>query len=396
MTCIYFDCFAGAAGDMIVGALLDLGLDFDAFRAEIARLHIHDVSLRLEDVQRRGLAGKKFHVDDLAHDHGHEHHHRHLSDILELIDAAKLAPRATQRAKDVFTRLGQAEAQVHNIPVEKVHFHEVGAVDSIVDIVGAAVAMDMLDVERIFCSPIPLGSGTVECAHGVMPVPAPATARLLAGAATVPGEPEGELTTPTAAAILTTLSETFGPPPAMDISAVGYGAGSRELGRLPNLLRVFLGNADADGALDTVVELSANIDDCTGELLGAAIEQLLAAGCVDAWATPAFTKKSRPAWVLSALCHPADVKGVERIFFTETTTFGVRRRACGRTKLLREMVTVETSFGPIRVKAGRRDGKVITAKPEFADAQAAAQAHGTAIKTVLAAAEQAYRETHGA
>ncbi|MBN1554258.1 MAG: nickel pincer cofactor biosynthesis protein LarC [Phycisphaerae bacterium] len=392
MTCLYFDCFAGAAGDMIVGALLDLGVSFDAFRAELAKLPIEGVSLRLEDVQRRGLAGKKFHVDVPNGDQPH----RHLSDILELIEEANLPARAARWAKDIFTRLAQAEAQVHNIPIEKVHFHEVGAVDSIVDIVGAAVAMDLLDVEQVYCSPIPLGSGTVECEHGVIPVPAPATARLLAGAATVPGEADGELTTPTAAAVLTTLSETFGPPPAMEISAVGYGAGSRQFEKLPNLLRVFLGRLSEDGAADSIVEVSANIDDCTGELLGAAIEKLLAAGCVDAWATPVFTKKSRPAWVLSALCRPGDVKAIEQMFFTETTTFGVRRRACGRTKLLREFVTVETPYGPIRMKVGKRDGRVITAKPEFADAQAAAESHGQSIRTVLAAAEHAYRETCGA
>jgi uncharacterized protein (TIGR00299 family) protein len=393
MTCIYFDCFAGAAGDMIVGALLDLGVDFDAFRAEIDKLHVDEVSLRLQNVQRKGLAGKKFHVDLKPHDHEHEHHHRHLSDILERIDTAGLSPRATQRAKDIFTRLGQAEAQVHNMPLEKVHFHEVGAADSIVDIVGTAIAMDLLDVQQVFCSAIPLGRGTVECEHGVMPVPAPATAKLLAGAATFPGEAEGELTTPTAAAIFATLSESFGPPPAMEISAVGYGAGSREFGRVPNLLRAFLGKTGHAGAMDSVVELSANIDDCTGEILGSAIEKLLAAGCVDAWATPALTKKSRPAWVLSALCRPGDVRAVEQIFFTETTTFGVRRRACGRTKLLREIVTVETPFGPIRMKLGKRDGRVITAKPEFADAQSAAEVHGTSVRVVLAAAEHAIRET---
>ncbi|MBN1942848.1 MAG: nickel pincer cofactor biosynthesis protein LarC [Phycisphaerae bacterium] len=392
MSCMYFDCFAGAAGDMIVGALLDLGVDFDAFCAEIKKLSLPGVSLRLETVQRRGLAGKKFHVDVSAD----EQPNRHLSDILELIDAADLAPRAKQRARDIFNRLGQAEAQVHNIALEKVHFHEVGAADSIVDIVGAAVAMDMLGVEEVYCSAIPLGSGTVECEHGVMPVPAPATARLLAGATTTPGTDDGELTTPTAAAILTTLSESFGPPPAMEISAVGYGAGSREFGRVPNLLRVFLGRAGENGAMDSVVELSANLDDCTGELLGAAVEKLLAAGCLDAWATPAITKKSRPAWVLSALCRPGDVRGVEKIFFDETTTFGVRRRACGRTKLLRETVSVETPFGPIRVKVGKRDGRVVTAKPEFADCLSAAESHGTSVRNVQAAAEKAYGETHGA
>jgi uncharacterized protein (TIGR00299 family) protein len=253
------------------------------------------------------------------------------------------------------------------------------------------VALELLGIERVCCSPLTLGSGTIECDHGVMPVPAPATAELVAGFPVAPASIAGEATTPTAAAVLTTLAASFGPAPAMSVEAVGYGAGTRDEGPVPNLLRVLIGRTETDGQTDTVVELSANLDDCTGEVLGAAIGRLLAAGCVDAWATPAVMKKSRPAWVLSALCAPSDAAAAEAILFAETTTFGVRRRICERSKLARGHETVETPFGPIRIKVGRRDGAVATASPEFADCAAAAEAHHVAVREVMAAATAAWR-----
>jgi uncharacterized protein (TIGR00299 family) protein len=250
----------------------------------------------------------------------------------------------------------------------------------------------LLGVDTILCSPVSVGSGTIHCDHGEMPAPAPATARLLAtaGVPTRSIDIDGEATTPTAAALLTALAESFGPMPALTVSAVGYGAGTRETGPLPNLLRVFIGTAGELGTADTVVELAANLDDCTGELIGATIDRLLAAGCLDAWATPAVAKKSRPAWTLSALCHPADVDAVETIMLAETTTFGVRRRLCQRTTLARRHETVETPFGPIRVKIGCRGETAVTASPEFEDCRSAAEAHHVAVKDVLAAAQAAY------
>jgi len=287
--------------------------------------------------------------------------HRGLADILTMIDGADLPGRVAERAKAIFTRLGQAEASIHQVDLAQVHFHEVGAVDSIADIVGACLALDSLGVDRIVCSPIPLGSGTVTCDHGQFPLPAPATAALLAGVPTKPGPNEGEATTPTAAAILTTLADAFGPLPALTVDAIGYGAGTREGDAVPNLLRIFIGEVSEDGSADTVVELSANIDDCSGEVIGAAIDKLLAAGCVDAWAAPIVMKKSRPAWTLSALCSEADVAAVEDIFFRETTTFGVRRRHCARRKLDRRHETVETPYGPVRIKLGVLNGRIVTA-----------------------------------
>jgi pyridinium-3,5-bisthiocarboxylic acid mononucleotide nickel chelatase len=396
----YFDCFAGAAGDMIVGALLDAGADFDQLQAQLMGLGVHGMELRREKVNRGGICGTKFHVDlhEHAHnhehgdEHSHEHPHRNLADILGILDAAKLPPRTSQRARAVFDRLAQAEAKVHNVPVEQVHFHEVGAADSIADIVGACIALELLGVDEIVCSPIPLGSGTITCDHGILPVPPPATAELLIGAPTVPGLMEGELTTPTAAALLTALSASYGSIPPMQVQRVGYGAGTRTGGKVPNLLRVFVGQRDADESADTVVELSANIDDCSGEVLGATIEKLLLAGCVDAWASPITMKKSRPAWMLSALCYEADVQAAEDLLFSETTTFGIRQRVCRRSKLVRRFEIVETPYGPIRMKIGARAGRDVTASPEFAECLSAAQSHHVSVREVLTAATALWRQ----
>ena len=387
MKAAYFDCFAGAGGDMIVGSLVDAGADAESLKASLAALGDLPFDVDFQTVRRDGIAGTRFNVTV----RGDHHEHRHLADILDLITKADLPGRAGERASEIFMRLAHAEAKVHGIDVEQVHFHEVGAVDSIVDVVGAALAMEQLNVDRVLCSPIPVGSGTVTCEHGKLPTPAPATAQLLVGAPTYQIEFDGELTTPTAAAVLTTLSEDFVPIPEMDVTAVGYGAGRRETGPLPNVLRVFLGQQVDEGQVDSVVELSANIDDCTGEIIGATIEKLLAAGCLDAWAAPIVMKKSRPAWTLSAMCTAADVQTAEQIIFTETTSLGIRRRRCTRSKLTRRQETVETPYGPIRMKIGLIGSRQVTARPEFSECQAAATAHNVPVKEVVAAAIETYR-----
>ncbi|MHC4718602.1 MAG: nickel pincer cofactor biosynthesis protein LarC [Planctomycetota bacterium] len=385
----YFDCFNGAAGDMIVGALLDAGLDLEALRAELGKLDLSGYAISAERVRRGGMAGTKFHVQVEPGDQPQ----RGLSQVEAIIGSGELPGRSAVKAGKIFRRLAEAEAKVHGIGLGEVHFHEVGAVDSIVDIVAAAVGLELLGVEEVLCSPIPAGSGWVEAAHGRLPVPAPATAELLVGAAIaepIAEGPTGELTTPTAAAILTTLSSGFGAA-AMTLDAVGCGAGTRDDGPMPNLLRVLIGRCGDEGEVDTAVELSANLDDCTGEVVGAAIEKLLAAGALDAWAAPITMKKSRPGWLLAALCLPADVGRVEDLLFVETTTFGVRRRMVRRSKLTRRHQTVETPYGPVRMKVGSRSGRDLTASPEFADAQAAAEANGAAVRDVLAAAVVAWR-----
>ncbi|MBT3200768.1 MAG: nickel pincer cofactor biosynthesis protein LarC [Phycisphaerales bacterium] len=402
MTVAYFDCFAGAGGDMIVASLLDAGCDIDALRTALSSLDLDGYSLATSRAARSGISGTKFdvliphHHHDHHHDHDedgeHAHHHPHrgLKDCLDLIDGANLPARAAARASEIFTRLAQAEAQVHGCTINQVHFHEVGAVDSIIDIVGACLAMEQLDIDQIFCSVIPVGSGTIQCQHGTIPAPAPATAELLRGFKTRQGPINGEMTTPTAAAILTTLSGELGPMPAMDVASIGYGAGTRDSDQLPNLLRVYIGELSGSGSGDTVVELTVNLDDCTGEIIGATIDKLLLIGCLDAWAAPIVMKKSRPAWQLSVLCDTADVNAAEDVLLTETTSFGVRKRTCTRTKLNREFQTVTTPFGPINIKIGRRGGTIVTAGPEFEDCRQAAQSHGTPVRKVMDAARAAF------
>jgi pyridinium-3,5-bisthiocarboxylic acid mononucleotide nickel chelatase len=403
MRTAYFDCFGGASGDMIVAGLLDAGVSLASLRAHLAKLKLPGYEVTSQRTTRSGLAGTRFLVllgdGEVAEPatpadlpgQGHSPR-RNLADILAILDAAALPPRADSRARQIFRRLAQAEAKVHNVEVDQVHFHEVGAVDSIVDVVAAAVCLEILDVDRVLCSPIPLGRGTVKCAHGIFPVPAPATAELMRDGAIEPTDYPAELCTPTGAAVLTTLAEAFTVLPAMKIDSIGYGAGGRDDPGRVNMLRVFVGVEDADGQADTAVELAANIDNATGELIGAVLEMLLAAGALDAWAAPITMKKSRPAVQLGVLCRPTDVDRLEELLLRQTTTIGVRRHACSRSKLTRRHVTVETPYGPIRMKVAGRGDVEYSAAPEFDDCVRAAEVHNAPIKDVQAAAIQKYRQ----
>lgn len=398
MTTAYFDCFGGAAGDMIVAGLLDAGASLGELREQLGRLPLDAYTLAAEGVTRGGIAGTLFTValdEPPAEHHHHDPHHHHgrnLPDIFALLDAAGYPRRADDRIRGIFRRLAEAEATVHNTTVEAIHFHEVGAVDSIVDIVGAVLGMEHLDIERIVASPIPMGSGTVRCAHGVLPVPAPATAELMRAGVIAPGDAVGELCTPTGAAILTTLAEAFGPLPPLAVDAIGYGAGSRDDAGRINMLRVFVGRDGGESTADTVVELAANVDDTSGEVLGAVLGMLLETGALDAWAVPITMKKSRPAVQVGVLCRRADVERLTELLLRETTTLGVRRHACARTKLERTTVTVETVYGPVRVKRSGRGGRTYTVAPEFDDCARAATAHHVPIRHVRAAALAACEE----
>ena len=387
MKIAYFDCFAGAGGDMIVGALLDAGASLEALKAQLLGLPVQGVRLSTEKANRNGIAGTRFVVEAPE-----EHSHRHLAGILSMIESASLPARAADRAKRIFLRLGEAEAKVHQIDVQEVHFHEVGAVDSIADIVGACVALELLGIDEVRCSELPTGSGTVRAAHGVLPVPAPATAALLVGAKIAQTQLVGEALTPTAAAILTTLTKSYGPPPAMSVAAVGYGAGTRDTPGVPNLLRVLVGEPSEAGGADSVVELSCNLDDCTGQELGAALEEIFSAGCLDAWAVPIYMKKSRPAHMLCVLCEPGDVGRLEQILFRHTPTLGVRRRPAQRSKLLRRTEMVETRYGPIRIKVGRLGEEDLTAAPEYSDCFEAAKSHHASLREVMQAAIESFGE----
>ncbi len=393
MRCAYFDCFSGAAGDMILGALLHAGLSLDTLREVVARLRLPGVELTAEPVQRGGFAAT--HVT-VAIGEEARRGHRHLPDILQKIAQAGLTPRVTEQAGRVFTRLAEAEAAVHGIPVEKVHFHEVGAADAIVDIVGACAGLETLGIDQVLCSPIPTGSGTVHCEHGLLPVPAPATAELLRGVPLAACDEPAELTTPTGAAILTTLAASFGPPPAMRIASIGYGAGTRENRSRPNILRLLVGElaAAARDEEERVIVLETHVDDATGQVVAFAVERLLQAGALDAYVVPIMMKKGRPGQLLSVLARPQDAATLEAILFAETTTLGVRQYECLRHKLARGHETVPTRFGPIRVKVGWRDDRACQAWPEFDDCAAAAREHGVPLRTVQDATLLAWAQQH--
>jgi pyridinium-3,5-bisthiocarboxylic acid mononucleotide nickel chelatase len=384
----YFDCFSGISGNMTLGALLACGLSEAALREGLQQLHLPGWDLAISRVQKCGIAATHVHVDDghHAHDHGHHHPHRGLGDILTLIAASGLPTRVRERASAIFTRLGEAEARVHGTTPDQVHFHEVGAVDAIVDIVGTAIGLEALGVERVVCSPLPLGSGWVTCAHGEFPVPAPAVAELVKDAPTVESDIVAELVTPTGAAIVTTLTERFGPLPGMTVRTVGYGAGTRDLAR-PNVLRLFIGESAAESAPTEVVGLECNLDDVTGEVLGYLMDRLFAAGALDVFYTAIQMKKNRPGVLVRVLCTASDEAVCTGMLFAETTTLGVRRLSMSRVTLPRASRTVETPYGPVRVKESEWNGEK-RAVPEYEDCRARAEACGVPLRAVMAAAQR--------
>lgn len=386
MKIAYFDCFCGAGGDMIVAALIGAGADADALREGLASLGIGGYDISIAPVNRQGFAATRFHVE--LETPGKQPY-RHLKQIVGIINNSTLPLPAKEKAIRIFERLAKAEAKVHGTDVEKVHFHEVGAVDAIVDVVGAVLALQQLGVERIICSPIPTGSGTITCDHGTIPIPAPATAELLIGVPLAACDDVGELITPTAAAVLTTLAHEFGPMPAMTVTSIGYGAGSRDTEKRANVLRVLIGRLEAEGEADEIAVLEANLDDASPELVGHCMDRLLSEGALDAYTVPIHMKKSRTGLVLTVFCRPEQTPVMEQLIFAETTTFGIRRHSVTRAKLRRRHETVSTPFGSVRMKVGQRGG-VVTASPEFEDCKAAALRHGVPLREVIAAANTAW------
>jgi hypothetical protein len=393
-TVAYFDCFSGASGDMILGALLDCGLPLDALVTDLALLAPGLIRLRAEKTLRGGIRALQVTIETADEPQAPP---RSLETIRAMILGSRLPERVKERAMATFTRLGEAEAAIHDVPVEKIHFHEVGALDAIADIVGAVAGLERLGVGAVFFSTLRLGGGTAKSHGGALPVPAPATARLVAGLQCEFGPVPRELLTPTGAAILTTLGRQRSPGP-LRIERIGYGAGARDDADHPNALRLILGQpAPATEAAhpatpeeDTAWVLEVNLDDTAAEVVGYTLEQLLAAGALDAWATPIQMKKSRPAWTLCAIVTDESLRPAEEILFRETTTFGVRRHRVERSKLARELRTVETPFGPVRVKAGTRDGKLITASPEYEDCRRIALEKKVPLREVMDAARRAF------
>ena len=453
MRTLYLDCISGASGDMTVGALLDLGGDFDRLQAELAKLAIGDeFTVSREKVRRCGITATHFrvhvaseaaaaagleHGHDHPHDHEHEggahhgeeghdhaegghHHHgahghdvRSHADIVEIIRRAGYNERTTAYALSMFDRIARAEAKIHGVPVESVHFHEVGAVDSIVDIVSIAVLVDMLSPDRIVASPLPLGGGKVRTQHGIYPVPAPATLEILAGVPTREESIQFELTTPTGAAAVATLAHSFGPLPAMTVETAGYGAGSKDFPDRPNVLRAVLGRSEGldrptpsevtDAAQSTLLQAGAadehidaemmkvevNLDDISGEILGSLMERLLGAGANDVFYVPIYMKKNRPAVKLELLCASSRLPAIREIIFRETSTFGLRYHLFTAHRLGRRWRTVETPWGTVRVKEGIYGEEVVQQSPEYEDCRRIAEEHAVPLKRVFEAARRA-------
>jgi uncharacterized protein (TIGR00299 family) protein len=381
MKICYFDAFSGISGDMTVGALIDAGAPFDRIREGLESLETGAI-YEVEKTSRRGIAASKFRVQlrDAPQKHRHLHH------ILEMIERAPLSGRVKQNASKVFQKLGDAEAQVHGVPIQKVHFHEVGAADSIADIVGASIALDLLKIEEIHVSPVNVGSGTVNTEHGVLPVPSPATANLLQGKPVYARGPEMELTTPTGAALAATLGSSFGPLPAMRISSIGHGAGDRDFPMQANVLRVLVGERTAAAEATLVSVLEANIDDSSPQVLGYALDRLMEAGALDVTISPVQMKKNRPGSLLRVIAKPEDQERLAQIVFQETSTLGLRILAAERRVEERRFVEVETSWGKVR---GKVSGHGVFS-PEYDDCRAIAHSTGKPLKQVQSAALEAF------
>lgn len=382
MRVAHFDCFSGVSGDMVLGAVVAAGVPADAIRDALGSLGL-PITLEVEAVKRCGIAATK--VTVAAPD---EEEYRFLPDVEAIIARGKLTDRQRQLAVAIFRKLAEAEAAVHGMAVEKVHFHEVGALDSIADIIGSAVGLDLLGVDRFTSRSVPPGSGTVKCAHGLMPVPAPATAELLKGVPLASAAVKGELTTPTGAAILTTVVSDYTDAPAMTVDRIGHGAGTKDPFEQPNVLRLLVGTASREfqGAdqTDTVWVLETNLDDCPAEVIGFTAEALFAAGALDVFSVPVLMKKGRPGVLFTVLTDDARRAEMEAILFRETGTFGVRRHRAERTKLRREAATVETSWGPVKAKRGWRDGFAVLT-PEYEDCARVARERGVPLRAVYAA-----------
>ncbi len=385
MKTLYFDCFAGASGDMILGAMVAAGVDPDSLRAQLSTLPVTGFAVNFETVNRSGLSATYARVET-----AHEHKHRHLSDIKKIIEGSGLSDLVKQRAVQIFTRLAEAEARVHNEPVDHVHFHEVGALDAIVDVVGAAICFDALKIDRFVCSPLHVGSGMVKMAHGQFPIPPPAVTELLKGVPFYATEIKGELLTPTGAAIITTVCNEYGPIPQMTTEATGYGAGTREYQDFPNVLRLMIGQTEAASATDERLwMLETNLDDASPQIIGHVMDRVLELGALDCFFTPVQMKKNRPGVLLSVLCGREEKEAVLRLLFMETTTLGVRSYEVSRRALERSVTRVETQYGPIDVKVAHLDGRVVNEMPEFEQCREAAARANVPLKVVEDAARLA-------
>jgi pyridinium-3,5-bisthiocarboxylic acid mononucleotide nickel chelatase len=428
---LYFDCFSGASGDMVLGALLDAGLPLEELRAALGSLAVEGASVSAAKVLRAGVSATKFSVHENGHhahlhdhehsrdhdEHHHDHHgghdrpheqatahthghsaatvahahsHRSLAEINALIERSALSTPAKSRASQLFQRLGEVEAAIHQIPVEHIHLHEVGELDSIIDIVGAVFALEWFKADRIVSSPLNVGGGMVSSAHGLFPVPAPATVKLLEGVPVYSSGAERELVTPTGALLVASYATAFGPTPAMTIDRVGYGAGDRDPSDTPNVLRVMIGQSAEHANSEQIVVLECEIDDMNPQLFGSVMDKLYAAGALEVYFAAVQMKKNRPGTLLTVLAQPEQRQSLASIVFRETTTIGVRSHIVTRERLEREIVHLETPVGPIRFKIARLGGEVVNASPEFEDCLRIAAGKAIPVKDVQAIAVKAY------
>ena len=388
MKIAYLDCMSGIAGDMTLGALIDLGVNLKAVQSGIDSLGLPSCKLVTEEVKRHG-----FRAVNLTVQHEPEHAHRHLHHITDMIDGSSLTEKQKQLATDIFTNLAEAEAKVHGSTLKKVHFHEVGAVDSIADIVGAAIAFDLLGVDAVVSSPIPTGHGFIKIAHGRVSIPAPATAELLKGIPLASCDVEAELTTPTGAAIVKTLAKSFGPLPAMTIEKIGIGAGDKDFKEQGNVLRILVGEMQSEAMIDQVEVLETNLDDTTGEVVGHAVKALLGAGALDVYTTPIYMKKNRPGTKLTILCSAEKRNALETIVFRETTTLGVRHWSTRRTILPREATSVSTPWGEVEGKKVTGLNDEVRFSPEYEACAEVAARENLPLQDVMRVAEQSFRES---
>lgn len=382
MKILYYDCFAGISGDMNLGALIDLGVDAEYLESELAKLHIDGFHLKIERDIRKGISGTKATV---IIENQENEKHRHLRHVEEIVNNSTLSQNVKTTALNIFRRIAEAEAKVHNIDIQKVHFHEVGALDSIADIVGAAICLDYLNVDKVLSSPIQLGGGTVNCAHGIMPVPAPATALIVENIPVKTGLVQHEATTPTGAAILVATVDEFTEQINFPITQTGYGIGQRDVPRVPNILRVYLSETQeeiTDVTTETATMLECNIDDMSPERYSYLLDLLFEAGASDAWLTPVIMKKSRPATQLAVLCPSELSVRMKTIVFENTTSIGLREYSIQKSMLRREERVVETDLGTVRVKESYFNGKRVNVKPEFEDCKKLANQHNISITEV--------------
>jgi uncharacterized protein (TIGR00299 family) protein len=382
----YFDCIAGASGDMILGALVDAGLPVESLQGVIDALGLVEAELRCKRVLKGGFAATK--VDVVVADEVPE---RHLSDIEAMVRQSALPPAIQEQAIGVFRRLGEVEAGIHGTTLDEVHLHELGGVDTMVDVIGTLSGLAEMGIERVYASPLPLGRGFVRGAHGRIPLPAPATLALLEGVPIVGSELDVELVTPTGAALLTTLAASFGPMPAMTLSATGYGAGTRNR-PVPNVLRIIVGGLGAPSEqvnVETLVKLETNVDDLNPEIYDHVMARLFQGGALDVFLAPVQMKKNRPGTWIHVLCRPGDANALEAILFAETSTLGVRQQLVGRHALSRSSQRVETPYGPVQVKIARWGAGQVKASPEYEDCRQLAEEHGVPLRDVYRAAEAA-------